>query len=330
VIVPGDWQAQLHKRFTLNLLIQGAAAHTYIAAHHLVARELRQLHPGLVQLYDRLAVHLHLSQWQTEPFLVLGSPKKFWRTLSRPTHPFHGHAFLMRHGPGLSRASWRRTVRRGRRFHCSELAGIQLAETLRLLRQALTIEQKHARQLEELCVQATSQIWNIDPERLTGKLTPDVEFGNLQEPQSPAGQILRASAAGYGGVRRADGRFQVVARALTWPLLAHELTKGTAELVCLHGLNRLDDDTYQRVTAEADRIEHEIWMIQAGGELWRKFLDALPPRETGGPMTLAESLMRVAMLDPQPLEQLMMDLVEHPLTARATLADLFDSLPAID
>ena len=34
--------------------------------------------------------------------------------------------------------------------------------------------------------------------------------------------------------------------------------------------------------------------------------------------------MHVARMQPEPLEQLMMDLVEHPLTAKATIADFFD------
>ena len=79
------------------------------------------------------------------------------------------------------------------------------------------------------------------------------------------------------------------------------------------------DATYQFVTQEADRIEHEIWMIQVGGALWRLFLAALPK-----PGLLAETLMHVARLEPRPLEQLMMDLVEFPMTARATIADLLE------
>ena len=71
-----------------------------------------------------------------------------------------------------------------------------------------------------------------------------------------SGRLLRASAVGYGGVVRngtgpgdadADVRgatFRVKARAWMWPLLSHELVKGTAELICLHGLNTLDDATY--------------------------------------------------------------------------------------
>ena len=37
----------------------------------------------------------------------------------------------------------------------------------------------------------------------------------------------------------------VVARAIVWPILCHELVKGTAELICLHGLNTLDDAAFR-------------------------------------------------------------------------------------
>ncbi len=321
-----DRRDQLHKRLTLNLLIQGAAAHNYVTAHCLVRDELEQLQPGIVRLYDKLAVNLHLSQWLGDMFLFLGRPKKFWRNVDKPGHPFHGHAFLMKHGSELSEASYRKTVRRARKKGTSSIPGIHYAETFWLLGRTVLKERPNRQALEALCIQTTARIWGIDADRLSGTLTGQVEFGNLQTPLTRSGRMLRSAAAGYGGVVRRNGRFQVVARAWIWPLLAHELTKGTAELVCLHGLNRLDELTYHEITAEADRIEHEIWMIQAGGELWRKFLAAVP-NNAHGPAPLAETLMRVARMDPEPLEQLVMDLVEHPLTARATLADMFDDPP---
>lgn len=314
---------QLHKRMTLNLLIQGAAAHTYVTAHHMVADQLEAIQPGIVRLYDKLAVNLHLSQWLGDMFLFLGRPKKFWRRIGEPDHPFYGHAFLTKHGPRLSRESWQKTVRRARQKGTSSIPGIHYAETFWLLGRTVVKERQHRSQLEQLGVDTTARIWGIEPERLHGTLSGDVEFGNLQLPTTRQGRMLRSAAAGYGGVRRRNDHFQVVARAWIWPLLAHELTKGTAELVCLHGLNRLDDETYRLVTAEADRIEHEIWMIQAGGELWRKFLAAVP-RTDEGTSQLAESLMRVALLEPARLELLMMDLVEHPATARGTVADLVE------
>jgi hypothetical protein len=317
----------LHKRFTLNLLIQGAAAHTYVTAHHLVKVELEQVQSDAVRLYDRLAIDLHLSQWQGDIFLFMGSPGEFWHSIGRPHHPFFGHRFLTKHGSDLAEASLQKVLRRARKKNAATVPGLHYAETFWLLGRTGQLERRHRQALESLCVRATSDIWGIDPSRLSGCLTMDVEFGNLQPPRTLNGQMLRFAAAGYGGVVRRHGQFQVVARAWTWPLLAHELTKATAELVCLHGLNRLEDEVYREITAEADRIEHEIWMIQAGGELWRKFLSAIP-NAVAGPHALAETLMRVAMLDPEPLEQLMMDLVEHPLTARATLADMFDESPS--
>jgi hypothetical protein len=319
-----ELQAQLHKRFSLNLLIQGAAAHTYVTAHHLVRDELERVQPGIVRLYDKLAVNLHLSQWLGDMFLFLGRPGTFWKNVSKPGHPFYGHAFLMKHGPALARAAYEKTVRRAKKVHTPVLPGVQYAETVWLLGRTAVRERHHRPELESLCIRATSQMWGIEPERLTGRLTSQVEFGKLQVPETRTGRMLRAAAAGYGGVVRLNGRFQVVARAWIWPLLAHELTKGTAELVCLHGLAPLDDEAYTYVTDIADRIEHEIWMIQAGGELWRKFLAAIP-RGVDGQNVLAHALMHVARMEPEMLGQFLMDLVEHPLTARGTLADLFES-----
>ena len=110
--------------------------------------------------------------------------------------------------------------------------------------------------------------------------------------------MLRGAAAGYSGVVRIEGELVVIAKAWIWPLLAHELVKGTAELVCLHGLNRLSDEIYAPVVAEADKIEYEIRLMQAGAELWKRLLAAMPP---GG--VISEALMRLAMLEPAQLDQ---------------------------
>jgi hypothetical protein len=309
----------LNKRFSLNLLIQGAASHTYLTAHHLVRDDLEAISPGIVRLYDKMSLNVHLSQWIGDLVFAVGFPRKFWRSIKDPGHPFSGHPFLVKHGAYLSQESKRYTVQRARQKGVSATPGIQYAQTFWLLGRTVMREKKHRRTLAAAAEKATARIWGIGRDRLSGKITGDVEFGDLQTPTTRAGRILRSAAAGYGGVRKVNGRMMVHARAWMWPLLAHELTKGTAELVCLHGLNELDEVTYRFVTHEADKIEHEIWMMQAGGELWRLFLAALPQ-----PDRLAESLMYVARLDPQPLEQLMMDLVEHPRTAKATIADFFD------
>ena len=109
----------------------------------------------------------------------------------------------------------------------------------------------------------------------------------------------------------------VVARGTNWQLLAKELVKGTAELICLHGLNELDDQTYQRVMDSADWVEYEPWMLQTGGELWRRLLAIIP---TGRP--IAPILMHLARLPPDSLHALIEAVIEQPQWAAELLADL--------
>jgi hypothetical protein len=109
----------------------------------------------------------------------------------------------------------------------------------------------------------------------------------------------------------------VLAKGVCWPLLLHELVKGVAEIVCLHGLNTLDHETYASVIDVTDHIEYESWMMQAGAELWRRFLKVKPADRL-----LAESLMRIARLEPEPLQRLVLAIVEEPDMA----ADWLDSL----
>ncbi len=111
----------------------------------------------------------------------------------------------------------------------------------------------------------------------------------------------------------------VVARGINWLWLAKELVKGTAELVCLHGLNQLPDDTYRRVLEFTDRIDWEPWLLQSGGELWRRLLAALPE---GRP--LANVLMQLAKLPPAALESVVAAVIENPAKASRCLEALGD------
>ena len=319
-------QAQLNKRFSLNLLIQGAASHTYLTAHHLVKDELQAIDRDLIRVYDKMSVNVHLSQWIGDLVFAVGFPKQFWGSINQPEHPFAHHPFLVKYGEALSIESKQHTMERAKQRGVSTVPGIQYAQTFWLLGRTMMKEKHHRHALAKIAETATQMIWGIDHEMLSGTITGNVEFGNLQTPDSRSGRILRRAAAGYGGVQKGrDGKLRVQARAWMWPLLSHELTKGTAELICLHGLNDLDDATYEYVTHEADKIEHEIWMMQAGGSLWRRFLATIPSANL-----LAETLMHVARLDPESLEQLLMDLMEHPFTARATIADFFDQDDDLD
>jgi hypothetical protein len=172
----------------------------------------------------------------------------------------------------------------------------------------------------ELAKQATAMVWGISPAQLDGTLTQMVAFGKLSWPKSYSAAMLRAGAAGFGGVIRDDDDLKVVARAWVWPLLSHELTKGTIELICMHGMCEWDEATYARVIKAADRIEHEPWMLQAGAELWRRLLPLLPDDRP-----LAEMVMHIARLPAKSLEALMLAVIEEPERAKETLERLGSS-----
>ena len=125
------------------------------------------------------------------------------------------------------------------------------------------------------------------------------------------------TVAGWAQVVARDGAVDVVARATNWYFLAKELVKGTAEVICLHGLSHLGDDVYQNVMRQADKIEYEPWQLQTGGELWRRLLCVLP-----NATPLQSALMHLARLPAESLERVMLAVIEQPQSAREELAHL--------
>lgn len=71
-----------------------------------------------------------------------------------------------------------------------------------------------------------------------------------------------------------DGRYKVTARAVNFPLLIHETTKGVMEVISLHGLPR-DKDVAQKVLTKADFLDAEMWDMRFGPGLWEKFVDVI-------------------------------------------------------
>ncbi len=309
-----DIAQQTNKRLTLNLLIQGAAAHMFITASHLVRDELEQIRPGLTRLYDRFAISGQLNYCIGEVGLTFGRPNRWWGFSKTPQTPFRNHLLLATYGNQLATEETRHLKKIGWQKYVIGVPLLHWCQFVPLLLKVLWVENGREQQLARLAVQVVSEIWNIPEERLDGTITPAVAFGNLQATKSLLAKAARDGAAGYGGVERRGDRFTVVAKARIFPLLVHELVKGTVELICLHGLGELEDDVYQAVTDEADRIEYEAWLLQAGPAMWRRFI-AVAPRDR----PLANTLMHVARLDPEPLETLMMQVLEEPSRAAQTL-----------
>jgi hypothetical protein len=313
-----DLRDEINKRFTLNWLIQGAAQHAGMTFHHLVKDELDALDPALMPLYDQYALINLLQYWGPDAALLLGRPNRFWkRAATSRRHPFFYHPVLSRHGGMLAAESRRRA-----RERCNEKGfwGVRFLLPLqapRVLAELRLREFRHASALIELARLAVTTVWRIAPDRLEAALTTDVAFGPVSRPRTFAGWVLRSCVVGYGGVMRRGDTLMVVGRGTNWYLMAKELVKGTAELICLHGMNSLSDEAYRRVVGAADGVDFEPWMLQTGGELWRRFLAVLP-----NDRPVAEILMHVARLSPLSLETLILAVIERPDWARTLAAGL--------
>ena len=121
---------------------------------------------------------------------------------------------------------------------------------------------------------------------------------------------------GWGGVDRVGGELQVVAKAIVWPLLLHELVKGSMELICLHGMSDMPTSDFDVVMDYTEHLEYEAPMIQMGPEFYQRFLKVVPPE-----LALADCVMAVSVMEPIELEEFLFDMIEAPETARQTLAN---------
>ena len=311
-------RCEINKRLTLNWLIQGAAQHAGLTAHHLVRDELDAIHPDLVRLYDLYALSNLLQYWSPEAVLLLGWPPRFWkRAASTSSHPFFDHPLLSRHGGTLAATARQHAIERAMEKGVRGNPSLIPNQVSRELARVRVIEDGHADELVELAKRATSMVWGIPADRLDAKLSTRVTLDDADGAETIRGRILGMLAVGYERVAARDGAVDVVARATNWYFLAKELVKGTAELICLHGLAQLGEDEYEHVISQADKIEYEPWMLQTGGELWRRLLGVLP--NATPPQS---ALMHLARLAPEPLERVMLAVIEQPESARDALAHL--------
>ena len=91
---------------------------------------------------------------------------------------------------------------------------------------------------------------------------------------------MMMSQSGVGGKEEVDIETDpptVKARGLFFPILIHELIKGTMEVL---GTQGLPDDPKQAemVMASTDTLANEVWDLRIGPVLWEKFLSSYPER----------------------------------------------------
>jgi len=298
----------VNKRLTLNVLIQGAATHTFLTAHHAVRDNINLLDPELIRLYDSMNACNNLGYWKGLIAIFIGRPMKFWNTLNRPNNLFYYHRFMRRHGAALARESRKDALQRCKDKGVPQSGLHNEACMYHLFKTVFAVEARHRYMLEELGKKVCSEIFAIGEEKLDATLTMSPAWGTVREPTTRRGRLMMHAMVGWGGVMRGrGGRLKVCAKAVTWPLLVHELVKGTMELICLHGLNDLPDGHYETVMDHTEHVEYEIPMIQVGPEIYRRFLKVLP-RE----IPIAQCVMKVSQMEPIELEEFMFEMIESP------------------
>jgi hypothetical protein len=297
-----DERLEIQKRHTLNWLIQGAAQHAGMTFHHLVRDELNALDSGLLPYYDQYALINLLQYWFIQS--SFGKPAQFWSQATLdPHHPFYRHPLLSKYGGAFAEVGRRRAIARWK-----EKGFPGKFQILHMVNSLRTMEAPCRPQLVELAKRTASMVWGIPCERLDGELTDKIVLEDHVLPaRSKQGAAFRACIVGYGCVAQNDDDLVVTGKGTNWQLLAKELVKGTAELICLHGLNALDDEIYQRVLNVTDQIDLEPAMLQSGGELWRRLLASFP-----NDLPLAEVLMRLARLPAGILESVLGAALEQP------------------
>ena len=307
----------VNKRLSLNILIQGAASHAHLSAHHSVKEKLNAIDPELIDLYDQAIAGATLAYWDGLIRVVYGRGIKFWAKLHRPKNPFFHHRFLRRHGKSLATIAYDSALLR-----CDEkqmpTRCIPLEKKLaEVALEVMAREVNYETVLQSIAKDACLQVINIPRRLLNAEITREPKWGTVRQPETIRGRFLLKAMVGWGGVDKIDGELQVVAKAIFWPLLVHELVKGSMELICLHGISGVSDEDYSVVMDHTEHVEYEVPMIQIGPIVYQALLKVLPR-----PNSLAECTMVLAQMEPIELEEFLFEMIESPDSARSILQEL--------
>lgn len=123
------------------------------------------------------------------------------------------------------------------------------------------------------------EIERIDPRllQLYGVSQATLDYLYWLYPEQMVTQAAR-SGQGQAGTEEVDFETDpptVRATASTFPILVHELIKGTYEILAAHGLPS-DPRQAEMVVKSEDTLTAEIWDVRLGPIFWEKFLEAYP------------------------------------------------------
>jgi hypothetical protein len=68
---------------------------------------------------------------------------------------------------------------------------------------------------------------------------------------------------------------KVIARGINFPVLVHELIKGTMEVIAIHGRPE-EEGAWENVEKSEDTLEKEMWDLRLGPSIWDRFRSQFP------------------------------------------------------
>lgn len=120
----------------------------------------------------------------------------------------------------------------------------------------------------------------IDP-RLNGLYTDlmsgndTVYWGMSDENIKQLGMSQDMHAGNVRVVTKNVPKPKIVAQAISFPMLLHELGKGAVELLGLHGQPK-DPEEWKYVKGKVDHLANETWDIRIGPKIWEKITSIIP------------------------------------------------------
>lgn len=101
---------------------------------------------------------------------------------------------------------------------------------------------------------------------------------------------------------------KVEAKAMNFPVLIHELSKGVLDFIASAGIPNLPPHELKYIYAEADKYSHEQWHYFFGPTLWRAMLDT----SDVGSQELPHIISGMAKMDYVDLSNFCIDITFHP------------------
>lgn len=112
-----------------------------------------------------------------------------------------------------------------------------------------------------------------------------------------------------------EGAIIVNAKAVIFPLLVHELSKGVMEVLAAHGLPK-DPQLLKKVYKHADVLKDEFFHYLVGPEIWRRFIKIIKPKD------LSRVISTLATQSPGNIHKIIGEVIDNPEQAQQIVNDM--------